>query len=46
MFLLFFDSSWSFDFSGFYGSFVVTNQEGDYAKEKENMLHLFGFFPA
>jgi hypothetical protein len=46
MFLLFFDSFWSFDSSGFSGSFVVTNQGGDYAREKENMLHLLRFFPA
>jgi hypothetical protein len=46
MVLLFFDFSWSFDSSGFSGSFVVTNQGGDYAKEKENMLHLLCFFPA
>jgi hypothetical protein len=46
MVLLFFDFSWSFDSSGFSGSFVVTNQGGDYAREKENLLHLFRFFPA
>ena len=46
MVLLFFDSSWSFDSSGFSGSFVVTDQGGDYAREKENMLHLLCFFPA
>jgi hypothetical protein len=46
MFSLFFDSFWSFDSSCFSGSFVVTNQGGDYAREKENMLHLFHFFPA
>jgi hypothetical protein len=46
MVLLLFDSFWSFDSSGFSGSFVVTNQGGDYAREKENMLHLSCFFPA
>jgi hypothetical protein len=46
MVLLFSDFSWSFDSSGFSDSFVVTNQGGDYAREKENMLHLFCFFPA
>jgi hypothetical protein len=46
MFLLIFDSFWSFDSSGFSGSFVVTNQGGDYAREKENLLHLLYFFPA
>jgi len=46
MFLLIFDSFWSFDSSGFSGSFVVTNQGGDYAREKENLLHLLHFFPA
>jgi hypothetical protein len=46
MVLLFFGSFWSFDSSGFSGSFVVTDQGGDHAREKENMLHLFRFFPA